>query len=71
MVDSSDVGMRKPSVEIFHLTAERLAVDPAGCLMLDDFEWNIRGAARAGMHTLHVTDPVAGSVELLELVGVG
>ena len=70
VVDSSDVGMRKPAVEIFHLTAGRLRVDPARCLMLDDFEWNIRGAQRAGMQTLHVTDPVAGSAELLTRLGV-
>ena len=69
VIDSSDVGMRKPATGIYELAAVRLDIEIGACLMLDDFEWNIRGAERAGMQALHVTDPVADSAALRELLG--
>ena len=68
VIDSSEVGMRKPSAEIFELTASRLDVETAACLMLDDFEWNIRGAERAGMQALHVTDPQVDGPAVVDLL---
>lgn len=46
---SCDVGMTKPSVEIYQLTAQKLGVLPEECLMVDDLEVNISGAVLAGM----------------------
>jgi putative hydrolase of the HAD superfamily len=48
-VISGEVGMRKPDVEIYHLTAERLGVRPEECVMVDDLAPNVRGAVAAGM----------------------
>lgn len=50
VVLSSSVGMIKPSVAIFELTATRLGSLPEECVMIDDLERNIAGARDAGMH---------------------
>ncbi len=55
VVLSSDVGMIKPSTEIFALTAERLGVAPGECIMVDDREDNCAGADAAGMAAVHYT----------------
>ena len=68
VVDSAHVGMRKPSAEIYELAATRLDVSTDACLMLDDFEWNVRGAQRAGMQAMHITDPIADSAAVLDLL---
>jgi putative hydrolase of the HAD superfamily len=49
VVDSAFVGMRKPDPEIYALTCERLAVEPAECAFLDDFAHNCDAARELGM----------------------
>ena len=49
VVDSSEVGMRKPNPAIFELACERLGVQPARTLFVDDYEGNIVGAKAAGL----------------------
>lgn len=49
---SCEVGMVKPTVEVYLECARRLGVDPASCLFLDDKEPNVRGSEKAGMHGL-------------------
>jgi putative hydrolase of the HAD superfamily len=55
VVDSSEVGCRKPEPEIYELTTHVLDVRPDEILYLDDFEANLVGARAAGWRTLHVT----------------
>jgi putative hydrolase of the HAD superfamily len=58
VVDSSEVGMRKPNPAIFHHTLELLGgVAPAEAVFLDDAPGNVVGAQRAGLHAIHVEDP--------------
>ncbi|MEO7571664.1 MAG: HAD family phosphatase [Acidimicrobiales bacterium] len=58
IVDSSEVGMRKPNPAIFHHTLELLgAVVPAQAVFLDDSPGNVAGAQRAGLHAILVDDP--------------
>lgn len=58
VVDSSEVGMRKPNPAIFHHTLELLGVlDPAEAVFLDDSPGNVDGARRAGLHAIHVETP--------------
>lgn len=58
VVDSSEVGMRKPNPAIFHHTLELLGVlDPAAAVFLDDSPGNVDGARRAGLHAIHVETP--------------
>lgn len=53
---SSDVGMIKPSAEIFHETALRLGVEASECIMVDDRQDNCAGADAAGMPSILHTD---------------
>ena len=53
LVISSEVGLIKPDVRIYHLAVQRLGVQPETALMVDDLEGNILGAQRAGLQTLH------------------
>ncbi len=55
VIISGDVGVRKPSREIYELAASRLGVTPADCMFVDDLELNVNGAIEAGMRgVLHV-----------------
>lgn len=49
IVDSSEVGMRKPDPAIFALTAERIGCRPDRLLYFDDSEENVVGAASSGL----------------------
>lgn len=70
VVDSSEVGMRKPNPAIFHHTLELLAVDePAQAVFLDDSPGNVVGAQRAGLHAIHVETPNQGLADLDRLLG--
>lgn len=65
VIDSCEVGLRKPNPAIFELTVERLGGMPfERCLFLDDFPWNVAAAAALGFQTMHVTDSVAAAAEL-------
>ena len=61
IIDSSDVGMRKPEERIYRHTVEALnarlglALMPPDCLFIDDFEQNVVGARAIGMRALHAT----------------
>ena len=62
VVDSSEVGYRKPERAIYDLTAERLGVEPSRIIFLDDFGPNVdRGAGRGlDRHPRHRSDRGAG-----------
>ena len=49
IVDSSQVGIRKPDERIYELTARKLGVSTSSCVMIDDLFHNIKGAEQAGM----------------------
>jgi len=55
VVDSSEVGLRKPDPAIYELTTGRLGCTPAEVLYVDDFIGNIEGAQLAGWKAVHVT----------------
>jgi epoxide hydrolase-like predicted phosphatase len=65
VVDSSDVGVRKPNPAIFAIALERLGVDdPAAAVFLDDAPGNVEGARLAGLHAILVDDVAAALAEL-------
>lgn len=65
VVDSSEVGMRKPNPAIFHHTLEQLGGTPAHeAVFLDDSPGNVVGAQRAGLHAILVGDPDDAVAEL-------
>lgn len=49
VVLSNEVGLAKPSPDIFRLTAERLGLSTDECVMIDDSINNIDGAKAVGM----------------------
>lgn len=46
---SCDVNILKPDPAIFTMMAEKLALSPSECVMIDDLPRNINGAKKAGM----------------------
>lgn len=52
VVLSGDEGVTKPHPQIYELIAERLALEPEECVMIDDLPENATGADAAGMHAL-------------------
>jgi putative hydrolase of the HAD superfamily len=56
VVVSSEIGSRKPGRRIYRTACERLGVEPSACVMIDDLEHNLRGAARLGIRGLHHVD---------------
>jgi epoxide hydrolase-like predicted phosphatase len=65
VVDSSEVRMRKPDRRIYVLTCERLGVDAADAVFVDDNGDNIAAARALGMETVHFgEDPFAAVAEL-------
>jgi epoxide hydrolase-like predicted phosphatase len=52
VVDSAFVGTRKPEPQIYQLTLERLGVEPAEALLVDDIELNCIAARELGMHAV-------------------
>lgn len=57
-VSSCFVGMRKPEERMFRLALELTQQDPAECCFIDDRPVNIEGAAKAGMWTVLMRDPI-------------
>jgi epoxide hydrolase-like predicted phosphatase len=71
VVDSCEVGLRKPDPQIYRLALERLGgLSPDQAVFLDDFDENVRGAERVGMTGILVgTDWKAALARLEEVLG--
>jgi putative hydrolase of the HAD superfamily len=65
VVDSCEVGLRKPNPAIYRLACERLGVAPERAVLLDDIESNLRGAEVAGLRGIHVGPDPTPAVEAL------
>jgi epoxide hydrolase-like predicted phosphatase len=52
VVDSSEVGMRKPDLRIFELSLQRLGVTAGRTAFVDDAPGNVEGARRAGLQAV-------------------
>jgi putative hydrolase of the HAD superfamily len=53
VVDSSHVGMRKPERRIYELTCERMEIEPAEAVFIDDNADNVAAARAFGMQAVH------------------
>jgi epoxide hydrolase-like predicted phosphatase len=69
VVDSSEVGHRKPEPAIYELTTRLLGVPAGAIVYLDDFAANVAGAEAAGWRTIHVTDVDSALAELDRVLG--
>lgn len=59
VVDSSDVGMRKPDPRIYEVTLERLGAEAEITVFIDDTHENVTTAEELGMTGIHFAPEVA------------
>jgi epoxide hydrolase-like predicted phosphatase len=72
VVDSAFVGMRKPDLEIYRLTLERLGgVEAAECVFVDDVDVNCEAARSLGMHAVLFLNAEQAIPEVEALLGGG
>ncbi|HMG41732.1 MAG TPA: HAD-IA family hydrolase [Acidimicrobiales bacterium] len=69
IVESSQVGLRKPDPAIYGLVCDKLGVDPTEAVFLDDLGINLKPARALGMTTIKVVDPHEALRELEAVVG--
>jgi putative hydrolase of the HAD superfamily len=65
VIESSKVAIRKPDPRIYRMMLDRLAVDPARAIYLDDLGINLKPARELGMTTIKV-EAAAPAIEALE-----
>jgi putative hydrolase of the HAD superfamily len=70
VVISDRVGLRKPSPEIYELTAAKIGLSPSECLFVDDTEHNLPVARDLGMGTLFFTGANGEIAEIERLIGI-
>ena len=63
VIDSSEVGMRKPDPKIFELALERLGTRAESTVFLDDFQGNLDAAAQLGIRGILVEPDYAPALE--------
>jgi epoxide hydrolase-like predicted phosphatase len=63
VVDSSEVGVRKPGAAIFEVALDRLGLPAEDVLFLDDYPGNVAAAGRLGMTALLVDGDGAKTIE--------
>jgi HAD superfamily hydrolase (TIGR01509 family) len=70
LVDSSELGIRKPDPRIYrHTLAELGGVSAQEAVFLDDYRANVEAARRLGMHGIVVgSDPADALAELDALI---
>lgn len=67
VIDSCEVGLRKPNPAIFELTLERMGItDASRTVFLDDFPGNIETARALGMQTIHVGEDIHQAIAELD-----
>ncbi|MBW2393966.1 MAG: HAD family phosphatase [Deltaproteobacteria bacterium] len=66
VIDSSEVGIRKPDPRIFHLALERLGIEPHEALFLDDYADNIRAAEALGIRGVLVEDDPSSALAVVD-----
>ena len=67
VIDSSEVGVRKPDPAIFSLALRELGgIAPEHAVFLDDFPGNVAAARRLGMHGVLVEDDPSSALAELE-----
>lgn len=73
VIDSSEVGLRKPDPAIFALALERLGgISPERAVFLDDHPGNVAAASEVGITALLVGEnPLEAAGELLAFLGIG
>jgi len=70
VVISGAEGTRKPDPRMYELGAQRIGLDPAACVYVDDLAFNLEPARALGMAGVHHTSAGETVAELQALLGV-
>ena len=70
VIESSKAGVRKPDPRIYTMMCEKLGLEPAQCIYLDDLGINCKPAAQLGMAAIKVVSGEQALAELSALVGL-
>jgi epoxide hydrolase-like predicted phosphatase len=70
VVISGDVGVRKPTPEIYERGARAIDLAPGACVFVDDLRFNLAPARDLGMATVHHVDAGQTIDELQRLLAV-
>jgi len=70
VIESAQAGVRKPDPAIYRMMCERLGVEPAACVYLDDLGVNCKPAAQLGMTAIKVTGEDQALAELARATGL-
>jgi putative hydrolase of the HAD superfamily len=70
VVISGDVGIRKPTPEIYAMGARAVGLAPADCIFVDDLPFNLKPARELGMATVRHVKAAQTIGELEELLKV-
>ena len=70
VIESSKAGVRKPDPRIYQMMCEKLGVEPAECIYLDDLGINCKPASQLGMHAIMVTSGEQALADLSAAVGL-
>jgi putative hydrolase of the HAD superfamily len=70
VIESSREGIRKPSPAFYQLACERLAIEPAEAVFLDDLGVNLKPARAMGMFTIKVVSEDQALEDLAEVTGL-
>jgi epoxide hydrolase-like predicted phosphatase len=68
VVDSSDVGMRKPDPRIYQLTCERLGVPPEASVFVDDNRDNVEAARAVDIEAVHFGEEPLSAISELDAI---
>jgi putative hydrolase of the HAD superfamily len=69
VIDSSEVGLRKPDARIYELALERLDVPAASAVFVDDAAGNVAGAERVGIRSVLIGPHRSDVPEALRALG--
>ncbi|MDP3908270.1 HAD-IA family hydrolase [Novosphingobium sp.] len=70
VIESSKAGVRKPDPRIYLMMCEKLGLEPAACIYLDDLGINCKPAAHLGMHAIKVTSGEQALTDLSAVLGL-
>lgn len=70
VIESSKAGVRKPDPRIYLMMCEKLGLEPAACIYLDDLGINCKPAAQLGMHAIKVTSGEQALADLSAVLGL-
>ncbi|MFQ5615598.1 MAG: HAD family hydrolase [Anaerolineales bacterium] len=68
IIVSAEEGVVKPDPRIYHLTLERMGVEPHEAVFIDDRSHNVAAAREVGIHSIHFESTEQARSELFEIL---